>query len=143
MTGAYSWEKTTLESLFEFISAMSEADMFSIYQYALSITSLAQVAHPTNARSTGNKIQDQVAKQMEGVTLSVPLKVVQQVVDIIPTRVLAVFVGEPVKFFGLAVLSRVNYAQMVAMVIFWLVCQKPIPVGRLSKLPQLSSPNAG
>ena len=86
--------------------------MFSIYQYALSITSLAQVAHPTSARTTGNKIQDQMAKQMEGVCLSVPLKVVQQVVDIIPTRVLTVFVADSVKFFGLAVLSRVNYAQM-------------------------------
>ena len=111
-TGAYSMEKTTLKSLFEFLSAMSEADFFSIYQYALTITSLSQVAHPTSVRSTGNKIQDQISRQMDGVTLSVPLKVVQAVVDIIPTKVLTVFVADPIKFFGLSALSRINYARM-------------------------------
>ncbi len=105
-------EKSTLESLFEFVSAMSEVDLLSIYQYALTITSLAQVSHPTSARSTGNRIQDHMQKQLGGVTLSVPLKVVQQVVDIIPIRVLSVFVADSVKFFGLEALSRVNYARM-------------------------------
>ena len=111
-TGAYSMEKSTLESLFEFISTMSEVDLLSIYQYALTITALAQVSHPTSIRSTGNKIQDQMQKQLEGVTMSVPLKVVQQVVDIIPIRVLSVFVDDSVRFFGLEALSRVNYARM-------------------------------
>ena len=86
--------------------------MLSTYQYLLSVTSLSQVAHPTSARSTGNRIQDQISRQYEGVTLSVPLKVVQCVVDIIPARVLSVFVAEPVKFFGLNALCHINYARM-------------------------------
>ena len=111
-TDVYSMEKTTLQSLFEFVAPMTEVELVSIYQYALTITSLSQVAHPTSARVTGNKIQDQMARQMESVTLSVPLKVVQAVVDIIPTRVLKVFVADPIKFFGLSAITRVNYARM-------------------------------
>ena len=105
-------EKTTLESLVEVLMPMSESSLLSIYQYLLSITSLFQVAHPTSARSTGNRIQDQISRQYEGVTLSVPLKVVQSVVDIIPARVLSVFVADPVKFFGLNALCHINYARM-------------------------------
>ena len=75
---------------------LSEASLLSTYQYILSITSLHQVAHPASARSTGNRIQDQISKQYEGVTLSVPLKVVRCVVDIIPLRILSVFVDDPI-----------------------------------------------
>ena len=92
--------------------SMSESSMLSTYQYLLSITSLHQVAHPASARSTGNNIQDQISRQYEGVTLSVPLKVVQLVVDIIPARVLSVFVADPIKFFGLNALCHINYARM-------------------------------
>ena len=89
-----------------------ESALVACYQYTLAMSSLDQVAHPVADRSSSNKILEHQARAAVTEQLSVPLRTVQQVIGILPAKVLAVLVSDPTKFFGLAALCKQNFDLM-------------------------------
>ena len=102
-------QESTLDSLIAVITTVPEPGLVACYEYCLSMESLGRVAHPTSDCVAGNKILELQARSVTSQHLSVPLKVVQTIIGVLPPKVLAVLTKDPLKFFGLAALCKQNF----------------------------------
>ena len=101
--------------------------------------SLGRVAHPTaEGMGSNNKILELQARSVTSQHLSVPLKVVQTIIGVLPPKVLAVLTKDPLKFFGLAALCKQNFDLLGGSGEFLSKVIRELEGGTAPKAPKIS-----